>query len=421
MGLDTDDNHSFVELNSPGSRLIIQRIDDSVILRSYFKNSSGDIKSRSICIGNTTGKSDFEIIFDGYNKTNTIYAKDGSSIVTPFYSLERQMLPYVDFSNGYMKFTTFIIGKGTYLNVNIHRINQKANRKLITPIGNNKIIPFGLDGPHSRNTIENGISYLKNKNDKGTIWFDKVYLDRYNETDSKYLRNLIAKGSWDVGIHYSQELNSLPLEQAFKIMDEEYSYIYKKTGRKPTTWCSMRDQDNITHAIYAYKKLGMIWRNGDSGINAENSVGNLADDTWEWWEQVSRAGMVYPVFTHELDQEPANKYSISYLKFNKWVDNYCTNNVSLIPFYEYNQVNRNTYDAYFDNLKYNESMITFDAHTNGVKSFINVNVTVGNDTKVYDRTLNESLNYSREQDKSITFWAKNNHTYSVYPAGLYET
>ncbi|MDQ1253385.1 MAG: hypothetical protein QG646_2552 [Euryarchaeota archaeon] len=421
MDMNTDDNHSCVEIKSPGSRLVIQGINNSVVLRSYFENSSKDIRSKSICIGNTTGKLDFEIIFDGYNKTNTICIKDGRNIETPFYSFERQRLPYVDFSNGYIKFTAFIMGKGTYMDVDIYRIDQKADRKLITPIGNNKMMPFGLDGPHARNTIEKGISYLESKNQKGTIWFDKEYLEKYNEMDLEYLRNLVANDSWEVGIHYSKELNSLPPEQAFKVMDEEYSYVYEKIGRKPTTWCSMRNRDNLTHAIYAYQKLGMLWRNGDSGINAEMSVGNLDDDTWEWWRQVSEAGMVYPVFTHELDQEPAIKYSISCSKFNKWVDNYCSNNISIVPFYEYSQVSRNTYDAYFDALKYNESLLIFDAHTNGARSLINVNVTARNHTQVYDCTLNESLNYTIEADKSITFWVENNHTYNVYPGGMHKT
>ena len=421
MDVNTDDLHSCVELNSPGSKLIIQERNNNTLLTSYFENSSGDIKSETICIGNATGKSDFEILFDGHNKTNTIYAKDGNYIVTPFYDLERQRLPYLDFSNGYLKFTTFIMGEGTYLDVDMYSINQKADRKLITPIGDNKILPFGLDGPHARNTTEQGISYLKSKNDKGTIWFDRDYLEKYNETDLEYLRNLVANDSWDVGVHYSKELNSLPLEQAYKVMDEEYLYVYEKIGRKPTTWCSMRNRDNITHAIYAYEKLGMFWRNGDSGVNAEKEVGNLDDDTWEWWEIVSGAGMVYPVFTHELDQEPAIKYSISCSKFSNWVDNYRSNNVSIVSFYEYSQVNRNPYDAYFDDLEYNESLITFDAHTNGVKAFINVNVTAGNHSQAYDSTLNESLNYTREQDKSITFWVENNHTYSVYLDNMHET
>jgi hypothetical protein len=98
MDLETDDYRGFVELNSPGSRFIIQEMNNSTTLTSYFKDSSGDIRSEAICIGEAKGKSDFEIAFDGYNKTNTISTADGNRIVTPFYSLERQNLPYVDFS-----------------------------------------------------------------------------------------------------------------------------------------------------------------------------------------------------------------------------------------------------------------------------------------------------------------------------------
>lgn len=421
MNMDSDDLHSFVEINSPGSRLIVQEINNTTMLTSYFENSPEEIRYETICIGNATEKLDFEIVFDGLNKTNTIYAKDGSCIVTPFYDFERQRLPYTDFSNGYLKFTIFLMEKGSYLNVDLYNIKQEADRKLITPIGNKKILPFGIDGPHARNTTEQGISYLKNKDNKGTIWFDVVYLDQYNETDLEYLRNLVSNDSWNVGIHYSKELNSLPLEQAYKVMNEEYSCIYEQIGQKPTTWCSMRNRDNVTHAKYAYEKLGMFWRNGDSGVNAEKEVGNLDDDTWEWWETVSGAGMIYPVFTHELDQEPAKKYSISPSKFRSWVDNYYSKNVSIVSFYEYSQINRNTYDAFFDGILDNESQTTFNAHTNGGRALVNVNVTAGNNTQVYDSTLNKSLNYTKEQDKSISFWVENNHTYNIYHESKQET
>ena len=90
----------------------------------------------------------------------------------------------------------------------------------------------GLDGPHVRNTTEQGISYLNSKKNKGTIWFDIEILEQCNETDLEYLRSLVANDSWDVGVHYSKELNSLPLEQAYKVMDEGYSYVYEKIGQK---------------------------------------------------------------------------------------------------------------------------------------------------------------------------------------------
>ena len=237
MDIKTDDPQSFVELDTPGSKLIIQKIDNNTVLKSYFQTDSGNIESKTISIGNAAEKSNFKIIFDGENKTNTICTENGSYIVTPFYNLDRQKLPYVDFSNGYIKFTSFVLGEGTYLDVNISSINQKADRKFITPIGYSKMVAFGLDGPYPRNTIEQGINYLNSKGDRGTIWFDVRYIAECNQTDLEYLRNLVMNDSWEVGIHFSKELNSLPLEEAYKTMDKEYEYVYEKIGKKPTSWC----------------------------------------------------------------------------------------------------------------------------------------------------------------------------------------
>jgi len=415
MNIKTDDFQSFVELNSPGSKLIIQKVDnDNVILRSYFKDFSEEIRSKTIRIGNAAEKFDFEIKFDGYNKTNTICTNDGNFIVTPFYSTDRQRLPYIDFSNGYIKFTSFIAGKGTYLDVDLYSIGQTADRKFITVIGSNKILAFGLDGPHARDTTEQGIRYLNSKNNIGTIWFDIELLEQYSETDLEYLRSLVTNDSWDVGVHYSEELNRLPLEEAYKVIDEGYSYVYEKIGKKPTSWCSMRNKDTVAHAIYAYENLGMFWRNGDSGIHAERDIGNLDDTTWEWWEKASRAGMIHPVFTHELDKDPAIKYSISSSKFISWVDNYNSNNVSIVSFYEYGQINRNTFDASFEKLRYTEHSVTFDAHTNGAIALVNVNIKAGKNTQIYDNTSEKFISYNIEQDNSVTFWVEDRHTYSVY-------
>lgn len=417
MGINTDDPKSFVELNSPGSRLIISEINNEYILNSFYKSPSGELKYETISLGNAGEISDFEIMFDGYNKTNTIRANDGTCIITPFYDLERQKLPYVDFSNGYIKFTSFVIGKGTYLDVNIYSIDQYADRKFITAIGNSKITAYGLDGPHPKNTTDKGINYLKSRGDKGTLWFDVGLLKKCNETEIEYLRGLVKNDSWDTGIHYSKELTILPLEEAYKLMDEEYSYVYETIGEKPTNWCSLRNSDNITHAIYAYENLGMVWRNGNAGVHAEQSVGNLDDDTWGWWEKASAAGMAYPVFTHQTDKDPAIIYSISYSKFKTWADNYDSNNVSVVSFYEYYMVNSNTYDAFFDSFEYGEDYFAFRANTNGASALINVNISAGNNTQVYDNTSEEFLGYRTERDGSVTFQVENNHTYSIYPGG----
>ncbi len=230
MDVDADDPESFVELDGPGSRIIIHEIDNQILLKSYYRDPSGELKHEEVILGDASERVNFKIIFDGYNKTNAIYAEDGSSIVTPFYNLDRQKLPYIDFSNGYIKFTTFILGEGTYLDVDLYNINQTAERKFITAIGNSRIIPFGLDGP--MNGTEEGIDYLKSKGYRGTLWFDKGLLEKSNEREISYLRSLVANDSWEVGIHYTKELNNLPLEEAYRVMNEEYSYVYEKVGKK---------------------------------------------------------------------------------------------------------------------------------------------------------------------------------------------
>lgn len=412
MSINTDDPQSYSELYSPGSKLVIRKVDNSIVLKSYYQNVSGSLKSKTITINNSD-RLNLKILFDGDNKTNTISAQDSGYIVTPFYKINRQYLPYIDFSNGYVKFESFVNGNGTYVDVNFSSVKQTADRKFITPIGDNKIIAYGLDGPSPRSQTEQGISYLNSKGDKGTIWFDVDDLAKCNQTDLEYLRNLINNNSWEAGIHFSKELNSLTDNDAQNTIDTEYEYIYEKIGKKPTSWCSLRNSDSIIHAIYAYNKYGMYWRNGDSGVETEEIIGNLDDDTWPWWELASHTGMTHPVFTHQTDKSPAIKYSISPSKFKSWVDNCGSNNVSIVPFYDYNLINRNTHDAYFDNISSDVNITKFEAHTNGYRSLINLNINAGNSACVYDNTTNRNLDFKVEADKSITFWVENNHTYNV--------
>jgi hypothetical protein len=150
------------------------------------------------------------------------------------------------------------------------------------------------------------------------------------------------------------------------------------------------------------------------GIHAEQNVGNPDDDIWAWWEPASQAGMVYPVFTHELDLEPAIKYSISRSKFQKCVDNYNSDGISVVSFYEYGQTSRNTCEASFDLLQYTECFVTFCAHTNGSDALVNVNIQAGGGTQVFDTTSDKFLSYKIEQDKSIKFLVENNHIYYIF-------
>ena len=43
MDIKTDDAQSFVELDTPGSKLMIQEKDNNTVLQSYFQTDSGNI------------------------------------------------------------------------------------------------------------------------------------------------------------------------------------------------------------------------------------------------------------------------------------------------------------------------------------------------------------------------------------------
>ena len=116
----------------------------------------------------------------------------------------------------------------------------------------------------------------------------------------------------------------------------------------------------------------MIWRNGETGVHSEPDVGNLDDSTWEWWNPASKAGLIYPVFTHQTDKEPAMEYSISYSKFKAWVDNYLVMGISIIPFQEWWLINANTHDMLITDITETNNSIRFRVKTNGERGRVNV-------------------------------------------------
>jgi len=60
-----------------------------------------------------------------------------------------------------------------FLDVNISSINQKAGPEFINPIGDSKIIPFGLDGALSEEYNRTGNKLSEQQRRVGaTIWFD---------------------------------------------------------------------------------------------------------------------------------------------------------------------------------------------------------------------------------------------------------
>jgi hypothetical protein len=408
----TDSSENFIKINSPGANISYQILDDkTIVLKSYYQNNHSESKKfKKLLIENFNACTTFDIYFDGFKKMNTIYYGK-QFIETPFYNLDRQNLPYPDFSNGWIKFTNYIVGSGKFIDVKIIEITQTAERYFITAIGDSKSLPYGLDGPHPYEMVNKGISYMKKQGNRGTIWFDIIYINDTEYVD--YLRNLVRNESWEVGIHYSKSLSDMPLEELYELMEKEFEIISQKIGKKPVTWCSLRNKDNNIHVKYGYDKFGMIWRNGETGVNGEFNVGNLDDQYIEWWNRGCQAGIIHPVFTHRTDEDPAISWSISYSKFIDWIDTYNSKNIDLIPFGEWWKINSNTYQASFKFIKLKDNFIIFTAHTNSYPALINVNIKADKDTEVYDETTECIVKWDIQNDKSIVFWIEDEHTYRI--------
>ena len=128
-------------------------------------------------------------------------------IATPFYSQNDSQLKYSTFSNGYIKISNIVLPNHESSSVLLYRISQTAPRKFITPIGDKKIQPYGIDGPHDHTTIKNGLLYMKKFGYRGTIWFDILYLQDENYTE--FLKSLLQNEFWEAGIHFSKSLTTL--------------------------------------------------------------------------------------------------------------------------------------------------------------------------------------------------------------------
>ncbi|NPE28445.1 hypothetical protein HNV12_10830 [Methanococcoides sp. SA1] len=413
IGIERDDPDNYVQINSPGAKITCRILDNNTwVIKSYYQSSQSLAPMfKELLIPDVTEGLTLNITFDGVNKTNTIYCSEDSSINTPFYAINRRELPYPDFACGWIKFANYVVGRGTFINTKIFEIIQTAQRNFITSIGDKRILPYGIDGPHNYETIKNGISYMVKNDNKGTIWFDVTYMD--DEAHIEYLRDLVRNEAWEVGIHYSESLNSMPLKRSYELMENEYKIISQKIGSNPTTWCSLRNGDELMHAAYAYDKFGMIWRNGDAGIHAESFVGNLDDRTWQWWEKASCAGMSTPLFTHRTDEDPAIPWSISYRNFIAGMDNYNARDINIVPFGRWWNINSNTNQATFNDIESNGRTTTFKAFTNGAYALANVNISANRNTKVHDGTVGEGVKWEQKLDGSITFKVENKHRYKI--------
>jgi hypothetical protein len=299
------------------------------------------------------------IASNGADRKNVIYVDGVQKISSPITWNAPQFSPtsYDSFMNPsiYFYFTTITPGNSAYLE--LYSIHQTVPQyKYITPLSNPKMIPFGIDGPHPYEYVHAGLELMVSKGQRGTIWADPEYIRDYSAQDFDSLKQLIANG-WELGIHYSERLNELSLDDAVTVMGREYNIIKADFGTTPKSWCSLGNSDNATHADYIFKKLGMVWRNGKNGVLILGNIGNLEDEDWDFWAKTSAAGAVFPLFTHRLDSTPAIKFSISPANFSEFVQNYMDNNIQIVPYFEYWDMIQNSYHTTISNLRFDKGVL----------------------------------------------------------------
>jgi hypothetical protein len=257
--------------------------------------------------------------------------------------------------------------------------------------------------------VKNGFLYLENFGYRGTLWFDKIYLK--DEQFIRLLQSLLVKDGWEAGLHYSKSLTDESPAEVYRLISDEFDFVSSQLYASPKSWCSLRNKDNVDFANYLFDTYSMIWRNGNSGVHSEPGIGNLEDSSWEWWDLASKAGLIHPAFTHQTDKEIAIPYSISYPKFKMWVDNYRANGISIVPFFEWWQINANTNDARITNISVYNRTLRFTATTNGEKALVNVNISQRDDLRILDLSVNKEVGWTNNGDNSITFYVESDHEY----------
>ncbi len=311
------------------------------------------------------GVNTINIMISGTTKTLTVYHDSTYKVTTPLYHWSVQNLPYAPITSPVICFDNYISSVSTWTATYLYGIKETVSGGLVSAVPGNDYVPFGIDYPRS-NYNGLGTQYMAAHGQKGVAWADLQWL-AYQPQDKAYIQSLLNSG-WELGIHYNASLNSLSLAQAQNLMRQQYDQLTQMFGRAPTSWCSYQNADSVTHATYAYQQMGMLWRNGYSGISFIPNVGNLQDTRWsQFWTKISDAQMVYPSFTHKTDVTPAETYSISYANFREWVDNY--DGKHIIGFDEYYHRVSNQVDTKITYLGYEAGeSLRFSVKCNGYPS-----------------------------------------------------
>ena len=256
LGIDRSWEGSDFELQTSVADIIVQRRGDNTYrITSLWTNEAGNQQSPMFDISPaliTNNRIKLNLLSYNANRTNIIKFSDNLQMSTPYETILSRNLPYPVLIQPVIMCGMSILspeGNSGWERVHIYNITQTIDRQTVTAYSTKNQTGFGLDAPvPSKDT--NGTTYMQGKGQVGTVWADVYFVDPATVT---YQKMLLSRG-WELGIYFSQELANLPLQQAQALMDSEYSNISSTFGQPPTSFCCLRNNDNISHAIYAYQQ-----------------------------------------------------------------------------------------------------------------------------------------------------------------------
>lgn len=368
LSLDRDNQNSQFYILTSTSFVIVQKYASNYKIYSNWENDTGVDVSESFTVPTPEdGHMLINISVDESERINTISYNDTLYISTPFKSNAENSIPYPLLSVPVIHCKMYVPSGN--LTANIYNFTQSIPRNAVTAYSNNNTLGFGLDNPHDYSS-QNGTAHMIANGQTGTAWVDVRHLD---DADIQYVNGLLSDG-WELGIHLSTSLNTVSLPVAYGIIDSEVETVSDLFGVTPSSWCSQANEDNASHAIYAYDAHNMIWRNGYYGISSFINVGNLHNATWDWWDVTSNNRTIYPTFTHEIDFTPAILYSLDAEKFLSFSDTYASNEINITGFTEYYKRGIAQNETEITMIENETDHVLFEVDTNGYPCNINVYV-----------------------------------------------
>lgn len=382
-------------------------------VRGQYYNSTGSLISiTAVNLGTATS---MNINVVSYVTNGTAYVTvNGQSFWTPFYRAA-----YIQDTSNYVyapdtiQFRSSVAtggGDSDAIIIKLSYLRQTMEREgTVYAIGSTIHQAIGYDGPHSADTVMIGMERIRAAGMTGTIFADIDYIA--NATYVEYLKGLLDDG-WELGIHYSEELDELDYLAAIAVMESEYDTITAAFGTPPLTWCSLGNSENATHAAYAKAALDMVWRNFKVVYQNLPGTHNMVNASHDYWYGVALGNnSTAPMYVHETEVTPAASGSIDKDLWDLYLNATFAGPVRLVGYYEWYMIQANQFDATYTT-EITDYGTEITANTNGYTAMTVITEVPTDETIIMDQD-GEQIAYSTTPEGYILFEAEDNGVYLV--------